>query len=81
MVPGDEERFVQAVDDVDDEVVVRHGVNVRARELSVDEYSLQRTESLDRENSVIETRSACPSLFLSGCESESESTVWGTPRG
>jgi hypothetical protein len=41
-VPGKEEGLVQAVKHVDNEVVIGNGVNIRARELAVDEYSLQR---------------------------------------
>lgn len=45
-VPGEEEGLIQAVKHVDNEIVIGNGVNVRAWELSIDEYSLQG--NLDR---------------------------------
>lgn len=41
-VPGEEERLVELVEDVDDEVVVGDGLDLRPRELVVDQDPLQR---------------------------------------
>ena len=43
-VPSYEERLVELVDHVDDDVVVCHAVESRPRELSVDENNLQKEE-------------------------------------
>lgn len=43
-VPGDEKRLVQAVVDIDDEIIVGNGVNIWARKLAVDEYSLKNDQ-------------------------------------
>lgn len=40
-VPGDEKRVVQAIVDIDNEIVVGNGVNIWAWKLSVYEYSLK----------------------------------------
>lgn len=40
-VPGEEERLVELVEDVDDEVVVGDGLDLRPRELVVDQDPLQ----------------------------------------
>ena len=40
--PSQEERLVEAVEDVDDDVVVGGGVDVRAREFAIDENALLR---------------------------------------
>lgn len=42
-IPGDEKRLVQAVVDIDDEIVVGNGVNIWTRKLAVDEYSRSKT--------------------------------------
>lgn len=39
-VPGDEKRLVQAIEDIDNEIVVSNGVNIWAWKLSIYEYSL-----------------------------------------
>ena len=39
-VPGEEERLVELVEDVDDEVVVGDGLDLRPRELVVDQDPL-----------------------------------------
>lgn len=65
-VPGEEKRFVQAVDDIDDEVVVRHGVNVRPRELAVNEYALPETRSCNVSSDRFKNQSSRtdPRVFL-----------------
>ena len=40
-VPGEEEWLVEVVEDIDDEVVVGDGVNLRPRGLPIDQYPLQ----------------------------------------
>lgn len=39
-LPWKEERFVEAIVDVNDEIVIGNGVNVRSRKLPVDQYTL-----------------------------------------
>lgn len=57
-VPGKEEGLIQTVKHVDDEVVIGNGVNIRARELAIDENSLQRIRviliRLDPTNRIIQ---------------------------
>lgn len=47
-VPGDEKRLVQAIVDIDNEIVIGDGVNIWAWELSINEYSLKMENRSDR---------------------------------
>jgi hypothetical protein len=48
--PGDEKRLIQAVEDIDNEIVICNRMNVRTWELAIDKYSLKKqskTENID----------------------------------
>ena len=42
-VPGKKKGLIQAVEDIDDEVVISNRMNIWTRELPIDKYSLQKT--------------------------------------
>jgi hypothetical protein len=44
--PGDEKRLIQAVEDIDNEIVICNRMNVRTWELAIDKYSLKKQKTL-----------------------------------
>ena len=54
VVPGEEKWLVQAVEDIDDEVVVGNRMNVWTWELAVDKYSLSQNKTKQNKLSVVQ---------------------------
>lgn len=56
-VPGDEKWLVQAVEDIDDEIVISNRVNIWAWELTIDEYPLKKNKNKEQQIGSISIRS------------------------
>lgn len=81
VVPGDEERLIQAVVDIDNEIVIGDGVNIWAWELPIDEYPLEA--KTDQIRSPSDGSLSSESILENEYKSKEKipQTCWRTPRG
>lgn len=76
--PGDEERFWQAVMDIDNEVVIGNRVDIRPWKLSIDKNSLQNKHHHPLRKKKTNRESHNPSQ---GKNQVYHGTCWRTPSG
>lgn len=64
-LPGEEERLIQAVEDVDDDVVVGNRVYIRPRELPIDQDTLHpNTRTINPNLSSVSNHSKINSMSI-----------------